>query len=47
MPVVAIMDDTQILDQRKEPVIPRSFEMLKRPDVTITDFSCSVDSDGI
>jgi hypothetical protein len=47
-PLVAMVDNSDATNIRpKKSVIPRSFEMLKRPGVNITSFSSSVDDEGI
>jgi hypothetical protein len=45
-PIIAMIEDTPNLSPKK-PIFPRSFEMLKRPGVNITDFSSTVDNEGI
>jgi hypothetical protein len=47
-PLVAMVDNSAATNIRpKKSVIPRSFEMLKRPGVNITIFSSTVDNEGI
>jgi hypothetical protein len=47
-PIFAMVDNTDITKlSPKKPNFPRSFEMLKRPGVNITDFSSTVDNEGI
>jgi hypothetical protein len=47
-PIFSMIKDTPNLSlSPKKPVFPRSFEILKRPSVNITDFSRSVDGEGI
>ena len=47
-PLVAMVDNSAATNIRpKKSVIPRSFELLKRPGVNITIFSSTVDNEGI
>jgi PHP family Zn ribbon phosphoesterase len=48
MPLVSMVDDAAATNVKpKKSVFPRSLEMLKRPGVNITDFSSTVDNEGI
>jgi hypothetical protein len=48
MPIVSMIDDAAATNVKpKKSVFPRSFEMLKRPGINITDFSSTVDNEGI
>jgi hypothetical protein len=43
-----MVDDAAATNARpKKPVFPRSLEMLKRPEVTITQFSSTLDNEGL
>jgi hypothetical protein len=47
-PIFAMVDNTDITKlSPKKPNFPRSFEMLKRPGVNITDFSSTVENEGV
>ena len=47
-PLVAMVDNTAPTYRKpKKPVIPRSLEHLKRPGVSITSFSSTVDNEGL
>jgi hypothetical protein len=46
-PIVSIVDDSNANVRTKKFVFPHSLDMLKRPGVNITDFSSSVDNEGI
>lgn len=47
MPLVAMVDDSTVNVRPKKSVFPKSLEMLKRTGVKITQFSSSVDGEGI
>jgi hypothetical protein len=47
MPLVSMVDAAATNVKPKISVFPRSLEMLKRPGVNITDFSSTVDNEGI
>jgi hypothetical protein len=47
MPLVTMVDDSAANVRPKKSVFPKSMEMVKRPGVNITDFSSSVDNEGI
>ena len=47
MPLVTMVDDTTANVRPKKSVFPKSLESLKRPAVTITDFSSTVENEGI
>jgi hypothetical protein len=47
MPIVSIVDDSNANVRTRKAVFPRSLEMLKRPGVNITDFSSTIDNEGI
>jgi len=48
IPPMAMIDDSAITNVNpKKSVFPKSLESLKRPGVTITDFSSTVDNEGI
>ena len=47
-PLVAMIDNSAATNIKpKKTVLPRSFEMLKRPGVNITSFISTVDNEGI
>jgi hypothetical protein len=47
IPPFAMVDDSNANVRPKKSIFPKSLEMLKRPGVNITDFSSSVDNEGI
>jgi hypothetical protein len=48
VPIVSMVDDAAATNARpKKPVFPRSLEMLKRPEITITQFSSTLDNEGL